>query len=189
MRISILYGNPLEKDHSFPNYLNQLINELEKQNTVDLFSLDKMDLKYCSGCWSCWWKTPGKCIFKDDADEIFKSVINSDFIIFASPLIAGFISSSLKKITDRLIVLLHPYIKFINGESHHRKRYDNYPPFGLLLDKEADTDSEDIQIVKDIYDRFALNFHSKQIYIKFINQDTIEEVVLETNFKKLAHAV
>jgi hypothetical protein len=189
MRISILYGNPLSEKGEFNNYLDKLKVELEKENTVDLFFLDEMDLKYCSGCWSCWWKTPGKCIFKDGSDNIFKSVINSDFVIFASPLIAGFTSSSLKKITDRLIVLLHPYIKLINGESHHRKRYDNYPSFGLLLKKEFDTDEEDIQIVKDIYDRLAINFHSSQRYIKFIEEHSVEEVAFESNFKKLAYAV
>ena len=179
----------MEDDFQFSNYINELKSELEKENTINFFPLDKMDLKFCSGCWSCWWKTPGKCIFHDDAEHIFKAIINADFVIFASPLIAGFVSSTLKKITDRLVVLLHPYVQFIQGESHHKKRYDNYPSFGLLLKKEADTDEEDIQIIKDIYDRFALNFHSTQRYLKFIENDSIEYVASETNFKKLAYAV
>lgn len=188
MRITILYGNPAD-DKDFRLYLDDLKDGLEQWNIVDFFHLDKMDLRYCTGCWSCWWKIPGKCIFRDDADEIFKSVINSDFIIFASPLIAGFVSSSLKKITDRLIVLLHPYIQFINGESHHRKRYEKYPPFGVLLKKEEGTDEDDVQIVRDIYDRFALNFHTQQQYIKLIDENPVEEVMLETTLNKLAYAI
>lgn len=189
MRITILYGNPSEGDKEFQFYLDDLRSKLEQENTIDIFHLDTMNLRYCTGCWSCWWKTPGRCIIKDDADKIFTSVINSDFLIFASPLIAGFVSSSLKKITDRLIVLLHPYIQFINGESHHRKRYDKYPPFGLLLKKEKDTDDEDIQIVKDIYDRLALNFHSTQQYLKLIDENSVDEVLLETTKNKLAYAI
>ncbi len=181
MRICILYGNPLKNDKDFELYLDILKQGFEQEHTVDLFFLDEMDLKYCSGCWSCWWKTPGKCIFRDDADGIFKAVINSDFVIFATPLIAGFVSSTIKKITDRLVVLLHPYVKFIDGESHHRARYDNYPSFGLLLKKELDTDSEDIRIIKDMYDRFAINFHSQQRFIKFVDTDLPTEVVAETN--------
>lgn len=107
-------------------------------------------------------------------------MINSDFFIFASPLIAGFTSSALKKITDRFIVLLHPYIELRNGENHHRKRYKNYPNFGLFLEKEIDTGSEDLKIINDIYDRFALNFHCKMQYIKYIDQHKVEEIVYET---------
>jgi len=139
-----------------------------------------MNLHYCTGCWSCWWKTPGKCSIKDDAEPIFKSVINSDFFIFASPLIAGFTSSLLKKITDRFIVLLHPYIELKNGENHHRKRYTKYPDFGLILKNESVTDHEDIEIISDIYDRLAINFHCKKKYLKCIDQVKPKDIVYET---------
>ena len=139
-----------------------------------------MNLHYCTGCWSCWWKTPGRCAINDDAEKIIRSVINSDFVIFASPLIAGFTSSALKKITDRLIVLLHPYIELINGESHHRKRYNKYPDFGLILEKETDTDNEDLDIVNDIYERFALNFHCEKKYTRYIDHDKVEDIIYET---------
>jgi multimeric flavodoxin WrbA len=136
-----------------------------------------MNLHYCTGCWSCWWKTPGECAIKDDAEQIFRAVINSELIVFASPLIAGFTSAMLKKIQDRLIVLLHPYLQINNGESHHRRRYDKYPEFGVIIDKEGDTDEEDLKIVKDIYDRLAINFHSKQRFIKFV--DEIDSIAIE----------
>ena len=181
MKITILNGDMKKGDSHFSEYLINLTHKLRENNSVNLFHLNKMNLHYCIGCWSCWWKTPGRCIINDDAEKIFKSVINSDFVIFASPLMAGFISSCLKKITDRLIVLLHPYIEIRNGESHHKKRYDKYPDFGLLLEKEKDTDNEDLNIIKDIYDRFAVNFHSQRIYMKLIDCDKVEDIINETN--------
>ena len=169
MKITVLYGNPLKNGLDFTSYIEKLVAELRLKCEVDYYFLDEMDLDFCRGCWTCWWKTPGECVLKDDAEQIFRSVINSDFIIFASPLIGGFISSSLKKITDRLVVLLHPYIKIIEGETHHRKIYNSYPHFGIILKKEKDTDDEDIEIVTAIYDRLALNFHSKQQYLTVID--------------------
>jgi multimeric flavodoxin WrbA len=180
MKIVILNGDIKQEKSDFSEYLEKLTEEFRLNHTVQLFPLNKMNLHYCTGCWTCWWKTPGRCAIHDDAEEIFKSVINSDFFIFASPLIAGFTSSALKKITDRFIVLLHPYIKFINGESHHRKRYNKYPDFGLILDKETDTDNEDLKIISDIYDRLAINFHSKKKYMKFIDRDKPKDIVYET---------
>ena len=180
MKITVLNGDMNLGNSDFSCYLEKFTEKLEKDHVVDVYPLHQMDLHHCLGCWTCWWKTPGRCAIEDDADKIFKSVINSDFIIFASPLMAGFTSSALKKITDRLIVLLHPYIQLINGESHHKKRYNKYPDFGLLVEKEADTDDEDLKIISDIYDRFAINFHSRKKYMKIIHHDNIEEIVHET---------
>lgn len=180
MKVTILNGDMKQAKSDFSVYIDKLAEKFRENHLVYIYPLDKMNLYYCTGCFNCWWKTPGRCVINDDAEKIFRSVINSDFVIFASPLIAGFTSSALKKITDRLIVLLHPYIKLKNGECHHKKRYDKYPDFGLILEKEKGTDNEDLDIVKDIYDRFALNFHSKRKYMKFIDQDKIEDIVYET---------
>jgi hypothetical protein len=81
---------------------------------------------------------------------------------------------------DRLIVLLHPYIEIVNGECHHRKRYEKYPNLGLILEKEPDTDDEDIKLVKDIFDRLAINFHSKLVFVKMIDEVTkLDFVIME----------
>lgn len=168
------------KPGSFSKHLGDLVHAFEVDHEITVFPLANMNLHYCTGCWDCWWKSPGQCKLNDDAHSVFRSVINSDFFIFASPLMAGFTSSALKKITDRLIVLIHPYLEIRNGESHHRKRYDYYPDFGVLILKEKDTDAEDLQIVKDIYDRLAVNFHNKQKYFYDIEQTKPETIVYET---------
>lgn len=180
MKICILYGNPVADDGAFTAFVEQLAISYPDTVTVDLWKLDVMNLNYCIGCWNCWWKTPGECIHHDDAVPIFRSVIAADLVIFASPLLAGFTSSSLKKITDRLIVLVHPYIILKNGENHHLKRYPKYPKIGVLLQDEADTDAEDIRIVTDIYQRLALNLHSEVKFVKRLAHTTIEEMVHET---------
>ncbi len=180
MRIAILNGDMQGGDSDFSVFMETLADRLREHHRVDLLNLQEMNLHYCTGCWSCWWKTPGRCSIKDDAEDIFRSVIHSEFVIFGSPLMAGFISSRLKMITDRLIVLLHPYIQLVNGESHHRKRYEHYPDFGLVIQKEPDTDREDLSILNDIYDRFALNFHCRNRYLKIFGQDKLEDIIDET---------
>lgn len=180
MKITILNGDNADGNPDLGNYLARLEEELKKENEVIRFDLKGMDLKYCMGCWSCWWKTPGQCAIKDDGEKIFREVINSDFFIFASPLVAGFTTAELKKITDRLIALLHPYITIIDGEFHHRKRYARYPDYGVIVQAEEDTDDTDINIISDIYDRLALNFHSRKKYLRTIDKTTIEELANET---------
>ncbi len=180
MKITILNGDMNPAAYGFSEYIAKLDNELSRSNSVERFDLLSMNLKYCIGCWSCWWKTPGECAIKDDAEIILKSVINSDFLIFASPLMSGFTSSTLKKITDRFVSLLHPYVIILNGESHHRKRYAKYPDFGVIIGREEDTDDEEIKIVSDIYDRLAINFHCTKKYLRTIDSYTIEDIAYET---------
>lgn len=185
MKITILNGE-MKTESNLSPYLEKLAERLQDKHTCFLYPLGKMNLQYCKGCWSCWWKTPGRCAIHDDAEKIFRSVINSDFVIFASPLIAGFTSSVLKKITDRYVVIGHPYFELVNGECHHQKRYDKYPDIGLILEKETDTDDEDISIVKDIYDRIALNFHCERKFIRFTDETKIEDLISLINMNFLS---
>jgi multimeric flavodoxin WrbA len=177
MKITILNGDMSPGESTFSAYIEMLTEKLKENHEVDLYPLHKMDLHYCQGCWNCWWKTPGRCAIHDDAEKILTSVINSDFLIFASPLMAGFTSSALKKITDRFVGLVHPYVILKDGECHHRKRYENYPDFGLILEREADTDEEDVDIIKNIYDRLSKNFHNNNRYIKFTDTHNMEEII------------
>ena len=99
-------------------------------------------------------------------------------MIFASPLIYGFTSALLKKLTDRLITLIHPYIFQISGECHHEARYEKYPDFGLLLQRENDSDDEDIEIVRNIYKRISISLHSEMKFMQWI-ENPIEEIIDE----------
>ena len=75
----------------------------------------------------------------------------------------GYTSALLKKAHDKMIPLIMPYVRLYHGEQHHFPRYDKYPLLGLLIQPEEDTDSEDIAIIEEIYQRDALNFHSELV--------------------------
>jgi hypothetical protein len=59
---------------------------------------------------------------------------------------------------------------------HHKARYRRYPRWWLVLEKSGDTDDEDVEIISDIYGRDALNFKSKLLFTKTIDEP-VEEVV------------
>jgi multimeric flavodoxin WrbA len=161
MKITILNGNPVPA--AFDTYLAQLKPALEVAgHTVTLLDLRDMPLRYCIGCWGCWVKTPGQCS-NGDANSLVmdQSVINADFVLWAAPLKMGFPTELLKRACDKHLPLIHPYMVVDQGEAHHRKRYARYPRVGLLVEKEADTDERDLQIVTDIHCRTALNFKTR----------------------------
>jgi multimeric flavodoxin WrbA len=109
-------------------------------------------------------------------------VIRSDFVLFASPVIMGYLSAMMKKFMDKLIPLIHPYITVVEGEAHHHARYDqeNYPVGGLLLEKTPGTDDEDIDIIRSIHERTALNMKSRNAFT-LLTEQPVEEVVHAIN--------
>lgn len=127
---------------------------------VELIALNKADVKGCIGCFKCWHTTPGICsgIKGDDASEITKAVIKCDLLVFLTPLTFGGYSSELKKIIERFLGLLQPATQFINGESHHVKRYDRYPSLLSLAVAEG-VDEEEANLFKKLTERHSLNFY------------------------------
>ena len=161
MKITILNGNPEIENKSFDEYLARLSQTLETdQHQVTQVILRDMDLRYCVGCWGCWVKTPGECVTRDDGPQVCQAIIGADFMLWAAPVSMGFPSALLKKMMDKSIPLIHPYIVVDQNEAHHRARYEHYPRLGLLIEKDSTTDSEDVRIITDCFSRTALNMKS-----------------------------
>lgn len=170
MKITLLNGNPDIRDMPFDGYIESLEDVLRTSgNEVVNYTLRDMDIRYCDGCFGCWLKTPGECLKKDDMVWVRRSYINSDLVLFASPLKMGFITSTMKKCMDKLIPLVLPYFEIIQGEFHHAKRYDHYPLIGVILQEEKDTDPEDLEINREIFSRNAINLHSRLALFEVTN--------------------
>jgi multimeric flavodoxin WrbA len=174
MKITILNGNPTPS--TFDSYLAQLKSSLEAEShNVMQIDLRNLPLRYCVGCWGCWVKTPGECISRDASLEMGRAVINAEFVLWAAPLKMGFPSELLKRANDKHLPLIHPYMEVDQGEAHHLRRYPHSPRLGLLVEKEADTDALDLQIVTDIYCRTALNFKTR-LEFSLTTEKPVEEV-------------
>jgi multimeric flavodoxin WrbA len=121
--------------------------------------INQVDFKSCIGCFMCWDTTPGICRFDDPGRDIARKVIQSELVVFLTPLTFGGYSSVLKKIIERLLGLLLPQFTKIEGMTHHRKRYENYPStLGIAVTEKRD--EEEVQIFKQLIKHHSLNFHS-----------------------------
>ncbi len=171
MKILIINGNPANSSSAggasstLGEYLNGLTESL-RERSLEVKSLSLADLKihYCIGCFSCWLKTPGKCVFQDDMELILREILKSDLVIYAAPLSLGFLHSLLKKALDRTIPLVLPYIGIYKKECHHYLRYPKMPLLGILVEKEADTDGEDLDITYGVMKRLSLNMRTRLVF-------------------------
>lgn len=88
------------------------------------FPLAAMDIKACRGCFSCWTRTPGRCVIQDDDQEaILRAWVAAERIILLTPVTFGGYAPELKKALDRIIPVILPFFIRIQGETHHPLRY------------------------------------------------------------------
>ena len=161
MRITIVNGEP-DASAPFDSYVRGVASSLaERGNDVRELTLRDMNVHGCTGCFGCWLRTPGECVQHDDGEQLCRAVINSGLVVFAAPMVMGYPSSLAKRAAERLIPLLHPYIEIEGGEMHHRKRYDRYPDVGLIVSPGSDTDAEDLEITRHLWERLARDFKSR----------------------------
>lgn len=138
------------------------------QNLFDeplkIITLGDKSINACIGCWSCWLKTPGKCVMKDQMTESYRDYINSDSVILLMDTAQGFVNHHAKAFFDRTIPHYNPYIEIVDGECHHVARYKKYPDLVFYFNTKGLTSQEE-QVIEDYLYRTAYHFQSKAFRI------------------------
>lgn len=152
-----------------------VIKECESVANPNDFSLDLTQsvIKNCTGCWTCWWKTPGRCIY-NDLDEFFRQYVTADKAIYFAKVTKGFVSGNLKTLFDRMIPLYLPYTTYKTGESMHVPRYEKYPDVEFYYEGQFLTE-DSRQIFVDYINRVFYQFYSKNITVKPIGEFVAED--------------
>jgi multimeric flavodoxin WrbA len=71
--------------------------------------LRNYQIKHCLGCFSCWVKTPGRCVQKDDmAEELFDRYLQADLAVLATPLYHFNMNARLKMFIERTLPMVVP---------------------------------------------------------------------------------
>ncbi len=154
--ITILNGIPDDAYTVFESALEQAASVENPDRKINIIRLRDLDIRYCTGCWDCWVKTPGICAHHDDMPAIYREVLHSDLMVFLSPITLGFVSALTKKTCDRMIPIVHPYITFHKNELHHKSRYKKYPKMGLIL-LDPEKSLVDFENTRQIFYRLSIN--------------------------------
>lgn len=171
----------VEEEKKYSEKIQVLYDTLLRQgHLVRLTKIPNLKFSACCGCMDCSFKTPGRCRFTDDAELLCREYVNADLVIMCVSLISGFICSFAKKAQERLFPLLLPYPFFeSDGLMRLMPRYKKYPTMALIYSKDNNTDDEDVEITKDLMERFANSFKNKLKI--FIEINRIENMAYEIN--------
>ena len=99
MKIAVLKSSP--NKHGSSNLLaDEFIRGAEKSgHTVSVIDAARVNVHPCTGCIRCGYE--GDCFQKDDMPEIRKIILDSDMIVFVTPLYYYGMSAQLKILIDR----------------------------------------------------------------------------------------
>lgn len=159
MKALILNGEIKEENGLI--MINKLIEEilLQQGYEVESILLHEKQIGECLGCFGCWIRTPGICVINDYGRILIETIINMDAVIYLTPVVYGGYSSELKKVLDRIIPLILPFFKKVEGEIHHKERYKDYPEIialGVMLEE----DNEMKEIFNSLIKRNSLNWYN-----------------------------
>jgi multimeric flavodoxin WrbA len=119
------------------------------------FYVVDLDINGCKSCFDCWWKTPGKCVQKDDMEWILPSITKADILLLGSPIYGRNITHYLQRFLERTFPLTVPEMYIKKGTTHHPSRVRKFPKM-VLASTCGFPDISNFHIVKQLYPK-ALN--------------------------------
>ncbi len=125
MRILALNSSPRSGGQSKTKLmLNHLVEGMRDAGAeVEIVNLREKTIKNCIGCFTCWTKTPGKCIQKDDmTNELFPKWLESDLVVYATPLYFHTMNAIMSTFRERTLPAHQPFFEDSDGKMIHPLR-------------------------------------------------------------------
>lgn len=105
--------------------LNHLVQGMRDAGAeVEVVQLRRKKIKNCIGCFTCWTKTPGQCIQKDDmTNELLPKLLQSDLVVYATPLYFHSMNAAMSTFMERMLPAAQPFFEQRDGKTFHPLRH------------------------------------------------------------------
>lgn len=108
MNVLLLAGSP-RGDRSLSLGLARTFVEGLRESRAEVrvteVSLVGADIHPCTGCFSCWRKTPGQCVFHDAMDDLLPRFLAADLVVWAFPLYHFGMPTPVRRFVERTLPL------------------------------------------------------------------------------------
>ena len=146
--------------------LNHLVQGMQEAGAeVSTVNLKEKTIRPCRGCFTCWTKTPGRCIQMDDmSGELLPKIPASDLIVYATPLYYNTMNAAMSNFRERMLPLSLPFMEKREGKRAFQLRHKpaaavwlsvcalpEISEFAALSNFLHSTRHPDIPIVAEIY--------------------------------------
>ncbi|MHB9073939.1 MAG: flavodoxin family protein [Desulfobaccales bacterium] len=111
MNILALNSSPRDNDTSKTELVLQKFLEGAKRAgaVTETLYLRNYKINHCLGCYSCWLKTPGRCVQQDDMSEVlFDRYLAANLVVVASPIYNATMNARMKLFVERTLPMMDP---------------------------------------------------------------------------------
>lgn len=108
MKVTALMGSPRKKKNTsvlMDKWIEGFLSTGEHQ--VETFSLEQLNIRGCTGCDACQNGRIEYCIKDDPMKDIYKSILESEIIVVASPVYCFSMTAQTKAVIDRLYAVIN----------------------------------------------------------------------------------
>lgn len=147
----------------------------DNDNNNVYFDLSKLKISTCIGCFTCWTKTPGKCIIRDDATKVYPVIAKAENLIYVTKIKYGSYDSIMKTMLERAIPIQQAFIRILHGECHHVQR-DVASKKAVIIGY-GNISKEEKVIFEELVKRNTQNMNIESYEVVFVEESNVEEAV------------
>ncbi len=164
--------------------LNHLVEGMQEAGAgVEVVNLREKKIKNCIGCFTCWTKTPGRCVHKDDMTaELFPRWLESDLVVYATPLYHYTLNAEMKAFLERTLPVLEPFFEQRGSRTVHPLRHT--PPDAVVLSVAGfielevfDQLSNYVQFLFGRYNRLLAEIYRPGVEMLSLSEDKRKQVL------------
>jgi len=187
-KILVFNGSPRPSGNT-AHLLTAFTRGLEENGVIpELFHPHKLNIKECKGCLRC--NVLKRCsIAGDDWAELSVKIVDSDVLVFGSPIYFHHLPASMKKLLDRFRSLVH--VRVTETGLIHTPYHEWKKDFVLILSQGA-SQLDDAQPVIDLYNYIcSIMGPQNKLHVitgtrlAMVNQVNHSEDELEVLYKKM----
>ena len=150
------------------------INFIQSENSryVDI---SKLNIANCLGCFSCWTRTPGKCIIRDDAISVYPLIAKSKNLIYVTKIKFGSYDTPMKVLLERSLPIQKAFIRLYQGEAHHVQR--NVEEKNAIIVAYGNASEEEKDLFRRLVARNSHNMLFKNYKILFTQKENLNDFI------------
>jgi len=126
--------------------------------TVEEVFLQGLNINYCLACYTCWIKTPGRCVHKDDMNGLLDKVLHSDLLLLSTPLYLDGVSAQAKVFLDRMVAILQAHFTILDDHCRHKIGVSKMPDL-FMISSCGFSEMENFEPIVDTMKRACLNLY------------------------------
>lgn len=162
MRIVAFNGSPRAAEGNTEVLLQAFLAGARAEGAeTEVIYLATKNIAHCTGCFSCWTKTPGECVHRDDMPDLLLRVRSADVAVLAFPLYGNMVPGLMKDFIDRTFPLGHPAIKKIGGQYIHPTRYADGKHRSVVISNAGFPETHHFDGLKATFRQSADNPHAE----------------------------